>query len=626
MNTELMRSLIALCTSIHADSSCCILNTMIDRGKIIDQLSLSTGGSVDKAIEEERATYAGRMGKLGEDTDQIQLEDERLTMTREHVNKQREALIREQQEINDAVDGQTIKVREQRDLATVKKKGVDDEIKDLEKILAEKTEERREYENIINTCDIEISGVKAKYRKQLNRISKVEHELCEAERDLEGEVRMHEKRKEIRDGAMEREKDRHNKVMQETADIEAMNRWLSREKTRSERVKGGGERILEEESASCPSSLFVERSQIWEQVEIKENEKKRLSGECDQIQKDMRHLRSRVSQYEMRKPELSEERKGAVANRAFREASRITAEIKEVEDGLAVARKELIDVQGRMEKTSTALNTADDEIQSLRECFEESDSAADLRSLSVIRRCMHLSQKIEKDMRRRQRNFERLDNRGDSFSPSYRLFLGTLITLLNGELKIVQSEQTVYEDYCGALCGKNNWDITDFAGLGGDSDSMLRGDSSEDEVSPPASQRGGDDGDGDTCEDRMHASVDDSMHASVDDTMHASVDDTMHASVDYSMHASVDDSMHASVDDMSDKNDESCPDAMEGDELEGNPIVERYRDKKIEDIDREELEQQLTEAIETEDFEMAQHIDDFIRCRLDPPVDPAVDT
>lgn len=283
----------------------------------------------------------------------MESERKRMDLAQSHLQKDSENLQEEWQQVNEAIDQQTTEDVAERDKAVSQRGKLDEEIQELERLLASKLEERKELTQVVDSCDIRIACIRSKFEKQLGRLEGKQKRLEEAQKEMELDTQQvsqmeAELRKERE--ALKEQEGQHQRQMKEirkTSKELRRQRWFLAEVIQRRVV---WQKLMEPHR----DSLSEARSK-WEETTQKCIE---LSATSASQEAEAAKLRSQIDAHVQMLPSLEAEKKLAVASRSFKEAGRLTEEIRRRQEGKEKFEAELESLQAGLAAAREALATS----------------------------------------------------------------------------------------------------------------------------------------------------------------------------------------------------------------------------------------------------------------------------
>ncbi|CAJ1457833.1 unnamed protein product, partial [Effrenium voratum] len=89
--------------------------------------------------------------RLSAEQARLESERKRMDLAESHIQKDSANLQEEWQQVNEAIDQQTVEDVDERDTAMAKRSELDEEIRELERLLAKKLEQRKELTQVIDS-------------------------------------------------------------------------------------------------------------------------------------------------------------------------------------------------------------------------------------------------------------------------------------------------------------------------------------------------------------------------------------------------------------------------------------------------------------------------------------------
>ncbi|CAE7241350.1 AL1 [Symbiodinium pilosum] len=277
-----------------------------------------------------------------------------MDLAQSHIEKDSQNLKEEWQQVTEAIDQQTTEDAAERDRAAKERAALDEEIQELERRLAQKLEQRKTLTEVIDSCDIRISCIRSKFEKQLGRLEGKQKRLEEAQKEVEVDSQQ------VCQMEAELQKDREALREQELQHQQQMRdiRRASRELQKQRCFLSGiiQRRVVWQRLMEPHRESLHEARQKWEETTQRCME---LSTSSASQEAAAAKLRSQIDATVEVLPSLEAEKKLAVASRSFKEAGRLTEEIRRREEG----KKK---IEAELESLQAGLATAREELASCR--------------------------------------------------------------------------------------------------------------------------------------------------------------------------------------------------------------------------------------------------------------------
>jgi len=301
----------------------------------------------------------------------IEAERKRMDLAQSHIEKDSQNLKEEWQQVTEAIDQQTTEDTAERDKAALERAALDEEIQELERRLSQKLEQRKSLTEVVDSCDIRIACIRAKFEKQLGRLEGKQKRLEEAQREVEVdsqqvqqmEAELGKERQALREQELQHQ-DQMKDIRRASRELRKQRWFLS---TIIQR------RVVWQRLMEPYRDSLNEARQKWEQSTQKCAE---LSTSSMSQEAEAAKLRSQIDATAQALPGLEAEKKLAVASRSFKEAGRLTEEIRRREEGKKKFEQEL-------ESLQAGLASAREELAACRQ--GEQDAQEEL--LSVEEKC-----------------------------------------------------------------------------------------------------------------------------------------------------------------------------------------------------------------------------------------------
>ncbi|CAE7570318.1 unnamed protein product [Symbiodinium sp. CCMP2456] len=347
-----------------------VANDALDRAEV-----LRKEGAEDFQVTEERC-----LRHLQAEEARIEAERKRMDLAQSHIEKDSQNLKEEWQQVTEAIDQQTTEDTAEREKASHERAALDEEIQELERRLSQKLEQRKTLSEVIDSCDIRISCIRAKFEKQLGRLEGKQKRLEEAQKEVEVdtqqvcqmEAELQKEREALREQELQ-----HQQQMQ---DVRRASRDLRKQRSfLSEIIQ---RRVVWQRLMEPHRESLREARQSWEEATQKCME---LSTNSAGQEAAAAKLRSQVDATVEILPSLEAEKKLAVASRSFKEAGRLTEEIRRREEGKKKIETELESLQASLATAREELAACRQTEQNAQEELLKVEGTCAVEELRVLR-------------------------------------------------------------------------------------------------------------------------------------------------------------------------------------------------------------------------------------------------
>jgi len=327
--------------------------------------------------------------RLAAEQMRIESERKRINLAKSHIEKDSGNFKDEWQQVNEAIDQQTTEHVKERDDAAQARATLDEEIHELQKQLEKKMEQRKALSEVVDSSEIRIGSIRSKFEKQLTRLESKQKRLEEAQREVEADAQQVTQMQLDLDKEREGLREHTQQHKQQLRDIRTESQQLKRQRhcmARSVQLRQIWQRLLQPHQDSL--------NQARHQLEIVSRECVELSSSSENEEAEAAKLRRQVDSAIQALPGLEAEKKLAVASRSFKEAGRLTEEIRRRDED----RKNF---EAKLESIQSALTSAREALSKSRQ--SEQDAQAEL--LQTEERCASEELRV---LRLQQRDLEEL--------------------------------------------------------------------------------------------------------------------------------------------------------------------------------------------------------------------------
>jgi len=309
--------------------------------------------------EEQLASTAERLQRrLASEEARLESEKKRVNISVSHLEKDQQNLSEEWQQVNEAIDQQTTEHTAERDQAKAQRAQLDAEIQQLQQSLDKKLLERATLSEAVDSAEIRIASIRSKFEKQLTRLEGKQRRVEEAEREVQQDSQqlqsMHEDLEQLHQTCREGAEQGRREIAEIISEQRRL-RGMKRLTCRGVRLRTAWQTLLEPHR-----EMLSKARQKWEQA-TRENARVAESSAAQET--EAAKLRSQIDAVGLQLPALEAEKKRAVASRSFKEAGRLTEEIKKRE-------QEQSTLETRLEALQQELATAREELIEKRQAEE----------------------------------------------------------------------------------------------------------------------------------------------------------------------------------------------------------------------------------------------------------------
>lgn len=323
--------------------------------------------------ESERANMRNEFKDFEvKETEQLQFEAERIDTEMHHVSANLEHLAAEKSEIESTIDEQCKDEFVVRAQLLEERASVEEEVRELERKLKLKLERVREIQESINKAEKDIDVVRNRYSRQLKRIADRESGILKTKSEVESDVEQLKAQK----------KEFHEKIQGYETNIATFGKRIVsvRKEMRAAALLASVLEVQEtrrEQSLMRKKQQTAELSSLSDAAAIAEQSFVMLRKQHDELEKSLSIHRNAIASAESLIPRLEGEKKTAAAQRNFKEAARISKDIKALEKDRATAEEmvevvemELQDLKERIDKREVEFEEKKNELKAVEKQLE----------------------------------------------------------------------------------------------------------------------------------------------------------------------------------------------------------------------------------------------------------------
>ena len=314
-------------------------------------------------IEEVEKFYEENRKRLKKEDTRISMEEERVSMERSGVSREETALEEERLEIESAISAQTEEVQGDKADMEMRLMGVTAEIRNLEKLLAEKRQQEKDLKRDLAIVDNKIDEVRKKYDRRLQRIHErvvdltSDSDACRKEEDS------------IRQQRAEFEADR-NHIESTRDDIADWIDFIQLEIDVTSSLRATLEEVRNKKlsDGSSTGDSSVDLNSLKESVSLADISLQNALASLKSVQSGIVALTSEDAEINDKIPLLEAEKKSHAANKKFKEAAAVLSTIKT----LQARREEIVSL---LDAAAQDTSTANSNVEAARALLAEKQSA-----------------------------------------------------------------------------------------------------------------------------------------------------------------------------------------------------------------------------------------------------------
>ncbi|KAF4317754.1 hypothetical protein JM18_007480 [Phytophthora kernoviae] len=335
-------------------------------------------------------------------TEQLQFEAERIDTEMHHVSVSLENVIAEKSEIEKTVEDQCGPEFAIQAQLLEEKESVEEEVRELERKLKLKLERVQEIQSSIDTAQRDIDTVRKRYSRQLKRIADREEGIqkTKAEVEADGE-HLQNQRQEFQE-----------QLKQYSDDITVIGKRIGavRKEMRAASLLAN---VLEVQETRREQSLIrkkqqtAELSSLNDATAVAEQSFTMLSNQHEELEKSLSIHRNAIASAEAMIPRLEQEKKAAAAQRNFKEAARISKDIKALEKDRSTAEEMVEVVEMELQDLKERIDKREVEYEEKKKELKEMEKHLELATLQEL-------WKEAKHLRVALRRIEKCKSEGDA--------------------------------------------------------------------------------------------------------------------------------------------------------------------------------------------------------------------
>ncbi|KAL3670756.1 hypothetical protein V7S43_003944 [Phytophthora oleae] len=335
-------------------------------------------------------------------TEQLQFEAERIDTEMHHVSVSLENVVAEKSEIEATIEDQCSSEFAVQAQLVEEKKAVEEEVRELERKLKEKLERVQEIQSSIDTAQRDIDTVRGRYSRQLKRIGDREEGIKKTKAEVESDGEHLEQQRQEFQEQLKRYAD----------DISVIGKRIGAVK-KEMRAASLLAHVLEVQETRREQSLIrkkqqtAELSSLHDAAAVAEQSFTMLSNQHEELEKSMSIHRNAIASAEAMIPRLEQEKKAAAAQRNFKEAARISKDIKALEKDRSTAEEMVEVVEMELQDLKERIDKREVEFEEKKKELKEMEKHLELATLQEL-------WKEAKHLRTALRKIEKCKSEGDA--------------------------------------------------------------------------------------------------------------------------------------------------------------------------------------------------------------------
>lgn len=335
-------------------------------------------------------------------TQQLQFEAERIETEMHHVSVSLENVKAEKSEIEATIEGQCSAEFAVQARLIEEKQAVEEEVRELEQKLKEKLKRVKKIQSSIDNAQRDINIVRKRYSRQLKRIADREESIQKTKAEVEADK----EHLEQQCTAFEARKKRY------TDDISTIGKRIGAV-TKEMRAAALLANVLEVQETRREQAMLrkkqqtAELSSLTDTTAVAEQSFTMLHNQQEELQKSLSLHRNAIASAEAMIPRLEQEKKGAAAQRNFKEAARISKDIKALEKDRSTAEEMVEVVEMELQDLKERIDKREMEFYEKKKELKEMEKHLELAALQEL-------WKEAKHLRRALRKIERCKSEGDA--------------------------------------------------------------------------------------------------------------------------------------------------------------------------------------------------------------------
>ncbi|OWZ14545.1 hypothetical protein PHMEG_00011960 [Phytophthora megakarya] len=335
-------------------------------------------------------------------TEQLQFESERIDTEMHHVSVSLENVVAEKSEIESTIEGQCSSEFAIQAQLMEEKEAVEEEVRELERKLKEKMDRVQKIQSSIDKAQRDINTVRGRYSRQLKRIADREEGIQKTKAEVESDgEHLEQQRQEFQD-----------RLKQYSDDISTIGKRIGAVK-KEMRAASLLANVLEVQETRREQSMIrkkqqtAELSSLNDATAVAEQSFTMLSNQHEELEKSLSIHRNAIASAESMIPRLEQEKKAAATQRNFKDAARISKDIKALEKDRSTAEEMVEVVEMELQDLKERIDKREVEFEEKKKELKEMEKHLELAVLQEL-------WKEAKHLRTALRKIEKCKSEGDA--------------------------------------------------------------------------------------------------------------------------------------------------------------------------------------------------------------------
>uniref|UniRef100_A0AAV1T5W6 UVR domain-containing protein n=1 Tax=Peronospora matthiolae TaxID=2874970 RepID=A0AAV1T5W6_9STRA len=371
--------------------------------------------------------------------EQLQFEAERIDTELHHVSVSLENVNSEKSEIEATIEGQCSSEFAVQARLIDEKAAVEEEVRELELQLKKKLERVRKIQSAIDTAQRDINTVRKRYSRQLKRIADRENGIRKTKAEVESDG----------DHLERQRQEFHDKLKEYADNISLIGNRIGTVK-KEMRAASLLANVLELQETRREQSLIrkkqqtAELSSLNDATTVAEQSFTMLKNQHEELEKSLLIHRNAIASAETMIPRLEQEKKVAAAQRNFKEAARISKDIKALEKDRSTAEEMVEVVEMELQDLKERIDRRETEYEEKKKELREMEKHLELATLQEL-------WKEAKSLQTALRKIEKCKSHGDAANDG--------IDFRSSAMLLVQAEYDACVLQVGVL--EKKYDVSD---------------------------------------------------------------------------------------------------------------------------------------------------------------------
>jgi hypothetical protein len=332
------------------------------RLKILDETLTSFKKMKSQQDYELESFQNTDLNKHKNDNIKIKKLKEKLDFLKTNLDSDKNYIDEEEEKITKVIKSQSSGVFEELEELNTSKNIIVEEIDNIKKLLDKKFSELDSVNKAIESKEIEIDAIKSNFNHEFNKLNYKKKNYDESKKDYEEQENLYEKMVKVYDSDRLKHEEKTQKMKMIISDLEMESAELKISLNKQTEDLNKKEYLLKTENESIAKLYLID----MKYVKIKSNKDKNIE-EIQKMEFAIKKYEAEILGWDMKIPSLEEEKKGSVALKNFKEAGRVSNELKAIIEGKKTNLTLIEENKSKINEFKIEIENINEELEKIRE-------------------------------------------------------------------------------------------------------------------------------------------------------------------------------------------------------------------------------------------------------------------